>query len=190
MPAPRSLVGIVVFAAMLCGVARAAEPPGLWIDVPFVAQTTDGCGAASIAMVMQYWQQQLDKPATDAAQYAQIEHALYAPQAHGIYASAMQRYFAQNGYRAFAFTGDAAALQEHLAKGRPLIAALKPGAGSTLHYVVVVGIDPGRGTLLVNDPAQRKLLTEDSARFEREWAATGHWTLLAVPLTVPEVTAR
>ncbi len=190
MPTPRSLTRIVVMAAMLCGVARAADPAGLWIDVPFVAQTTDGCGAASIAMVMQYWQQHLDKPATDAADYARIEHALYAPQARGIYASAIERYFAQNGYRVFAFTGDAAVLQEHLAKGRPLIAALKPGAGATLHYVVVVGIDPARQTVLVNDPAQRKLLTEDAARFEREWAATGHWTLLAVPLAASEVTAR
>ncbi len=187
---PRSLARIFLLMAMLCGIARAADTSALWIDVPFVAQTGEGCGAASIAMIMQYWQQHLDKPATDAAQYAHIERALYTPQAHGIYASAMQRYFAQNGYRAFAFTGDAATLQDHLAKGRPLIAALKPGAGSTLHYVVVVGIDPARQTVLVNDPAQRKLLTEDTARFEHEWAATGHWTLLAVPPIASEVTAR
>ena len=27
----------------------------IWLDVPFVAQPREGCGAASIAMVMQYW---------------------------------------------------------------------------------------------------------------------------------------
>lgn len=190
MSRPRSIARIVMFAAVLCGIARAAETPGLWIDVPFVAQTTDGCGAASIAMVMQYWQQHLDKPPSDAADYTQIERALYTPQAHGIYASAMQDYFVHHGYRAFAFAGDRATLAEHLAKGRPLIAALQPGRGLPLHYVVVVGLDTARNTVLVNDPAQRKLLAEDAPRFEREWAATSHWTLLAVPLTPPEANAR
>src|ERR1043165_5812507 len=28
---------------------------GVWLDVPFIKQEKDGCGAASIAMVMQYW---------------------------------------------------------------------------------------------------------------------------------------
>ncbi|HZB88279.1 MAG TPA: C39 family peptidase [Terracidiphilus sp.] len=182
---PHSLVRVLVLAAMLCGVTcgvvSAANSAGLWIDVPFVAQTGDGCGPASIAMVMQYWQQHLGQPATPAASYAAIDRVLYSPKAHGIYASAMQRYFAQNGYRAFAFTGDDAALSQHLGKGRPLIAALKPGAGLPLHYVVVVGLDPARKTVLVNDPAQRKLIEQDAATFERDWAAAGHWTLLAVP---------
>ena len=36
---------------------------GVWLDVPFVKQEKDGCGAASIAMVMQYWQAQQGQPA-------------------------------------------------------------------------------------------------------------------------------
>ena len=67
--------------------------------------------------------------------------------------------------------------------GRPLIAALKPGSGSSLHYVVVAGLDQPQQLVLVNDPAQRKLLKEDQSQFEREWKAAGHWTLLAVPET-------
>ena len=31
---------------------------GVWLDVPFVKQEKNGCGAASIAMVMQFWQRQ------------------------------------------------------------------------------------------------------------------------------------
>ena len=178
---PRCIRTAAAFALMLCGAALAFAQPGLWLDVPFVPQQKDGCGAASIAMVMQYWQQHEHQRASPASVYAQIDRALYSSSAHGIYASDMVRYFQQNGYRAFAFTGAWPDLQQHLAKGRPLIAALKPGPGLALHYVVVAGLDPDTHSILVNDPAQRKLLKEDRTRFEREWAAAGHWTLLAVP---------
>jgi hypothetical protein len=50
-----------------------------------------------------------------------------------------------------------------------------------LHYVVVAGLDQERKLVLLNDPAQRKLLMEDRSRFEREWKGAGRWTLLALP---------
>jgi hypothetical protein len=34
---------------------------------------------------------------------------------------------------------------------------------------------------MMNDPAQRKLLSQERAAFEKDWSATGHWMLLAVP---------
>jgi hypothetical protein len=48
---------------------------------------------------------------------------------------------------------------------------------------VVAGLDEEHKLVLLNDPAQRKLLKEDKSRFEQEWKATGNWTLLAVPET-------
>jgi hypothetical protein len=42
-------------------------------------------------------------------------------------------------------------------------------------------LDPGQGLVLVNDPAQRKLLKQDRSSFERDWSAAGNWTLLALP---------
>ena len=164
-----------------CDVLVAAGTPALWLDVPYVKQEKDGCGAASIAMVMQYWRQQQHQPASPNVEYGHIQSALYSPAAHGIYASAMQRYLQQNGFAAFAFTGDWAALKHHLEKGRPMIVALNPGGHSPLHYVVVAGLNEEDQLVLVNDPAQRKLLKENIATFEQEWKATGHWTLLAVP---------
>jgi hypothetical protein len=35
----------------------------------------------------------------------------------------------------------------------------------------------------VNDPAERKLLKVDYSRFEQDWKAAGHWTLLVVPVS-------
>jgi ABC-type bacteriocin/lantibiotic exporter with double-glycine peptidase domain len=180
---PRSITIAMILLLMLCGVSFAADRAGLWIDVPFVAQQGEGCGAATLAMVMQYWQRHEGLAANPGAQYGAIERALYSPAAHGIYASAMQHYLEQNGYKVIAFAGEWDDLTRNLAKGRPLIVALKPGAGLPLHYVVVAGLDPARKVVLVNDPAQRKLLEEDQARFEQAWKGAGHWTLLAVPET-------
>jgi hypothetical protein len=47
--------------------------------------------------------------------------------------------------------------------------------------VVVAGFDPAKKLVLVNDPAERKLLQRDLSTFEKEWKGTGNWTLLAVP---------
>lgn len=174
---PQRLAALVC----LCGFLCAAQSGGLWLDVPFVKQEKNGCGAASIAMVMQYWQRQAGGvlPGSDAAV---IQRALYSEKAHGIYASDMDRYFQQQGFTTFAFAGTWEDLRQHLEKGRPLIAALKPSPGeSSRHYVVVVGIDTRQNLVLVNDAAQRKLLKEDRARFEKEWSAVGNWTLLALP---------
>ena len=177
------------FAALLLGlylgvVGLVGQQSGVWLDVPFVRQEKHGCGAASIAMVMHYWQRQrgqpdqLERPTGDDT--AQIQHSLYSPSAQGIYASAMERYFEKHGFRIFAFVGDWNILKEHLEKGRPLIVALKSGR-SSLHYVVVVGLDWQPDVVLKNDPAERKLLKQDRSNFEKEWKAAGNWTLLAVP---------
>jgi ABC-type bacteriocin/lantibiotic exporter with double-glycine peptidase domain len=132
-------------------------------------------------MVMQYWQMQQGRSGNPAAEAAQIQRALHSDAAQGIYASDMERYFQQNGYVTFAFAGQWSDLRQHLEKGRPLIAALKPGSIAPLHYVVVAGLDEERQLVLLNDPAQRKLLKEERSRFEQEWKGAGRWALLALP---------
>jgi predicted double-glycine peptidase len=177
------IVRIAVVLLAICGVLLAADLPAVWLDVPFVRQEKDGCGAASIAMVMQYWQAQEGQQANDTSDASQIQRALYSAKAHGIYASDMERYFQEKGFRTFTIRGEWEDLKQHLGKGRPLIVALKPASGGALHYVVVTGL--GAKMVMVNDPAQRKLLQQDRPRFEREWSAAGKWTLLALPQTQP-----
>jgi ABC-type bacteriocin/lantibiotic exporter with double-glycine peptidase domain len=172
-----------VAALSVCAAVFAEGTANLWLDVPFVAQTKDGCGAATIAMVMQYWEHQQSQRTKPEAQPLQILHALYSEAAHGIYASAMAGYLQSNGFRAFAFAADWMDIERQLHFGRPLIVALKPESSSLLHYVVVAGLDEPQQVVLVNDPAQRKLLKEDRSQFEREWKAAGNWALLAVPQT-------
>ena len=165
----------------LCGFVFAAAP-GVWLDVPFIRQEKDGCGAASIAMVMQYWRTQQSKPIDSSADATEIQRVLYSSKDHGIHASDLEHYFRQNGFQTFAFAGKRDDLKQHLEKGRPLIVALKPSAlEASLHYVVVVGIDLEQGVVFVNDAAQRKLLKQEWRGFEKQWGAVGHWTLLALP---------
>jgi len=175
----RAAVALAILSTCISVVA--ARSANLWLDVPFVPQQRDGCGAAGIAMVMQYWEQREGRSVQPEAEADRILRTLYSPSAHGIYASDMIRYFEQNGYRAFAFAGQQDDLARQLAAGRPLLVALKPASGPSLHYVVVAGIDQPEHLVLVNDPAQRKLLKEDITQFDREWKAAGRWTLLAVP---------
>ena len=148
----------------------------LWLDVPFVKQSKNGCGSAALAMVIAYWQRQFPAIPSDAADAGRIQQSLYSAEARGIYARAMQRYLEQHGFRVFMFRGQWQDLEQHLAKGRPLIVCL---GGKPRHYVVAAGIDGE--TVAVNDPAGRKLERIDRAGFQKRWAEAGCWTLLAVP---------
>ena len=170
-----------MIAGFLATGVLAQTPGAIWLDVPFVHQPKEGCGAASIAMVMQYWTVQQKSRAGADSDVAAIQRVLYSRKDHGIRAGAMQRYLSEHGFQVFAINGTWSDLEEQLGKGRPLIAAIRPEGQRELHYVVIDGMDAGRGLVMMNDPAERKLLTEERARFEKDWSATHNWLLLAVP---------
>jgi predicted double-glycine peptidase len=181
--AAKTCFAFLAAAWMACaaGPPGTAGKPGVWLNVPFVAQKKNGCGAASLAMVMQYWASQRRVWPTRAANEAAIEAAL-DPRAEGISNSAMAEFLKANGYRTFAFAGSWSDLRENLAKGRPLIVAIGPeGAKGPLHYVVAAGLDWVHDFVFVNDPAQRKMMRVARSEFEDEWKATGNWMLLGVP---------
>ena len=95
----RSLTRSVVFVICACAFVGAQEPEGGWLDVPFIKQEKNGCGSASIAMVMQYWEKQQGRSSGDSSQATRIHQALYVPGADGIFASAMERYFQEHEFR-------------------------------------------------------------------------------------------
>ncbi|HET9088580.1 MAG TPA: C39 family peptidase [Acidobacteriaceae bacterium] len=166
------------------GLAQVATPPPpVWMDVPFAAQTADGCGSASVSMIMRYWDIKDQQPIAPDADPVKIQALLFSHAAHGIYASSMEHYLRSSGYQVFAFSGEWRDLEHNLDLGRPLIVSLKAsGSHGPLHYVVLVGIDSIRGFVYMNDPAQQKMLRISREGFESEWRPTRNWTLLAVPL--------
>jgi ABC-type bacteriocin/lantibiotic exporter with double-glycine peptidase domain len=178
-----------VFAGFLLGLfpalftqAALAKSSGVWLEVPYVKQTEDGCGSAAIAMLLQYWSAHGTPVAAARADAAAIQKQLYSRKARGIFASDMRRYLRESGFREFAIRGEWSDLRQHLEQGRPLIISIQPGSARVpLHYVVVTGMDWEREAIFVNDPARGKLLRIERQEFEKEWQAARNWMLLAVP---------
>jgi len=158
------------------------DSAGVWLDVPFVKQSEDGCGAAAISMVLQYWKEhgvRLDSERVDAAA---IQKQLYSRKARGIFAFDLVMYLKSSGFQVFSMDGSWRDLQEHLRQGRPLIVSLQPGSSrAPLHYVVVAGIDWQHEAVFIHDPARGKLLRVERAQFERQWRSSRNWMVLAVP---------
>jgi ABC-type bacteriocin/lantibiotic exporter with double-glycine peptidase domain len=140
------------------------------LQVPFVPQQKDTCAAASLAMVMTYWQ----APAS----HDEIAAALVSPELHGIAGSRLRDFARERGFQAIAYEGDLQNLRDYVEKGRPLIVAWKTGR-DRYHDVVVVGFDGA--AVVVNDPDAGPGRAVPRDTFEKRWAGAGHWTLLVLP---------
>ncbi len=165
-------VSLLVVALAAGGEAHEAPRTSMSLDVPFVAQARDTCGAAALAMVLRYWGSEVEHDALAAA--------LLQKELHGIQGSRLARFARERGFSALAYVGDAHHLRAYVARGRPLIVALRAARGR-FHNVVVVGYDDAQDTWLVNDPALGQARPLARAEFETRWAAAGHWTLLVLP---------
>jgi len=115
------------------------------LDVPYVHQQKDTCGAAALAMVLQYW--------GVAASHDEIAKELLQPELHGIAGSQLAAFAAGRGLTAVAHAGDVDHLRDHVGKGRPMIVAWAMGRGRH-HDVVVIGFDDERVRVIVHDPAR------------------------------------
>lgn len=142
------------------------------MQVPFVPQKTDTCGAAALAMVTAYWGHPVG--------HDEIAGQLLDRELKAIRGSQLRDFAAARGLVAIAYEGDLAQLKDYLAKGRPLIVAWKVRR-DRYHNVVVVGFDEERRVLLVNDPALGAAREVAEAEFEKRWRGAGHWTLLVLP---------
>jgi predicted double-glycine peptidase len=178
----RLALGSLLILFLGSAAPAAQESAGVWLDVPFVKQTEEGCGSASLSMLLQYWGAHGTAVAAGRADADSIQQKLYSRRARGIFASGMQRYLEESGFHVFAITGAWSDLRQHLSQGRPLIISMQPGGKKApFHYVVVTGIDWEHEAVFLNDPARGKLLRVERAEFEKEWQAVGSWMLLAVP---------
>jgi predicted double-glycine peptidase len=181
-----ALAVLLLGLAAVCARAQEVAKAGIWLDVPFIKQTTEGCGSASIAMLLQYWSAHGTAVSAGRDDADAIQRQLYSRKGRGIFASDVERYLKESGFRVFAVRGTWGDLREHLAQGRPLIVSLEPGSTrAPLHYVVVTGMDWQRDAVFVNDPARGKLLRIERPEFEKQWLAARNWMLLAVPANAP-----
>lgn len=165
----------LVVGVLLATLAQAEGQP---LPVPFFEQQKNGCGAASVAMVMHYWSvQKAGAPASP--EPADVYRSLYDAKLGGIPLAQMKRYLEDRGFRAYTLHGRWSDLEQHLGKGRPVIVSLKKGRSSPLHYAVVTGIVKDR--VLVNDPTRRGGTSMKRPAFEKQWNQAEFWMLLAAP---------
>jgi ABC-type bacteriocin/lantibiotic exporter with double-glycine peptidase domain len=150
--------------------------------VPYVEQVKAGCGAASIAMVVQYWARHYPALKAAADETDRIDELLPASR-KGIRGRALSDYLSTRGFVVYIFDGELKDLHQHFDKGRPLVVCLGlSGPKAPLHYAVVVGID--EESVWLHDSARGKLTREAIDRFKRAWDVSGNWALLAVPRDV------
>jgi ABC-type bacteriocin/lantibiotic exporter with double-glycine peptidase domain len=142
------------------------------LDVPYVPQQKDTCGAAALAMVLQYY--------GVAVSHDEVARELLQPELRGIAGSALAAFASGRGLTAVAHAGDVDHLRDHVGKGRPMIVAWAMGRGRH-HDVVVIGFDESRRRVIVHDPARGAARRIGLHDFERRWAGAGHWTLLVAP---------
>jgi ABC-type bacteriocin/lantibiotic exporter with double-glycine peptidase domain len=142
------------------------------LDVPYVPQQKDTCGAAALSMVLRYW--------GVAVSHDEVAGELLQPELRGIAGSQLAAFAAGRGLTAIAHEGDIDHLRDHVGKGRPMIVAWAMGRGRH-HDVVVIGFDDARGRVIVHDPARGAARHVARDTFRRRWAGAGYWTLLVTP---------
>lgn len=149
------------------------------LHLPFYRQKKNGCGAASVAMVMRFWAERrpgtlLTHPSPD-----EVYEALYRPQLKGIRLADMKGYLEDWGFRAFTLRGDWADVEGHVTKGRPLIVSLRQGRKKPVHFAVVSGV--ANGFVWLSDPTRKAASRMGRAEFEKRWELADRWMLLAMP---------
>lgn len=156
---------------------------GASLDVPYVHQRKQGCGAASIAMVMQYWANRGAHLSPGAADPSAIYRALYRPELRGSNGGDMVAYLRDRTFTAFAIDASWGDLVDNVSRGRPLIVCLGPSRDAPLHYVVVIGIEGS--DIVLHDPARSAHVLMRASSFQSEWRRTDNWTLIATPERIP-----
>ena len=142
------------------------------LDVPLFKQEKNGCGAASVAMILHYW-----SPGAPAS--ADVYRRLYDSHLRGIPLAEMRRFLEDQGFRAFTLRGEWTDIEQHLAKGRPIIVGLKQSASERFHFAVVTGHDSTH--VWLNDPGRKRPARVTRADFTKKWEAAEKWMLLATP---------
>lgn len=158
--------------AFLLALPLLAQAP---LAVPFIRQNENGCGAASVAMVLHYW-----KPQPGAAPaHADVYRALYQPGRNGIALADMKRYAAEAGFVSVTLRGEWSDIVTHTGKGRPLIVALQRKPSHPMHFAVVSGAAAEH--VWLHDPTSNKVRRLPQTGFLKQWERAGRWMLLATP---------
>jgi tetratricopeptide (TPR) repeat protein len=152
-------------------------PSHFLADVPFFAQTRYHCGPASLAMALRH----VGLPATPEG----LADAVFLPSRQGALQDEMLAGARRSGALAFVLEPRLQSLCREVAAGHAVVVLqnLMLGAASGWHYAVTVGYE------LLSPRTQGVYLHSGSnanqfnllSRFERTWAHSEHWAMVALP---------
>lgn len=131
-------------------------------DVPFVQQGEDNtCGQAVATTLLQYWGHKID--------YQTVVNESN-PLNLGTSYQALQGYLRQKGLYAQAYRqGSIELIIELIKRGRPVIALLDFGGLQWEHYVVVVGYNLQRKTLIIHESNSNPFVEISQKSFKEHW---------------------
>ncbi|HTS19660.1 MAG TPA: PA2778 family cysteine peptidase [Verrucomicrobiae bacterium] len=164
----RCAVFLVLAASVyLPRIARAGEDV---LNVPFIAQKTNYCGPAALAMLANYYGHPVSQD--------DIASAIYLPDIGGTVTSELGEYARRFHLWVRQYHGSVDDLREKLGAGVPLLVLGR--FGEHPHYFVVLGWDNFRQVVTVHSDARARfeMRVED---FRRYWDHMGNWTLLVCP---------
>ncbi len=179
--------GVFVSAALvLAGCAApqvsalVAQPPaGLpaaaeITSVPFHPQEDYQCGPASLAAVLQH----AGREVTPAVLVPQV----YVPARQGSFQAEMLAATRRQGLVAYEMAPQLEALLREIAAGTPVLVLqnLALDWAPRWHYAVAIGYDLEARSLVLRSGVTRRLSMRLDT-FERTWARSGHWAMLALP---------
>jgi len=151
------------------GLPSAAELGG----VPFFAQEDYQCGPASLAAVLRH----AGREATPESLQPQV----YVPGRKGSFQAEMLAATRRHGLVAYPIAPRLEDLLGELAAGNPVLVLqnLALAWAPQWHYAVAIGYDLGARELILRSGVTRRLAMSLDT-FERTWARSGHWAMVAI----------
>ena len=152
-------------------------------NVPFFPQDDHACGPAALAMVL--------RNAGLAVEPQQLTPQVYIPGRQGTLQTELLVASRRHGLPAYVLQPSVAAVLREVAAGNPVLVFQNLGLSELplWHYAVVIGYDRSRNQLVLHSGRTAQLEMPLST-FERTWARTNHWAMVALPVTQVPVTAQ
>ncbi len=130
-----------------------------YLNVPYIKQGEKYCGPASLAMVLQYYGQDVDQ--TELGQDIVGED--------GVLTSDLSQKATERGFRSDVYSCPIETLFYYVSHDIPVIVRIVNNAGTNGHFITVVGYDIESKTIYANDPGIYKNTEISFSRFKNIW---------------------
>ncbi len=142
-------------------------------DTPFYPQERYQCGPAALTTILE--------KSGRAVSLDDVVGKVYLPGRQGSLQLELLAATRTEGRLPYVLDGTLDAIWKELEAGRPVLVLQNLGVAAIprWHYAVVVGIDAGRGDVILRSGTDRRRITP-SRVFLRTWQRSGYWAMIAL----------